>query len=111
MYVCLYGFWCGTDIGVLKNDSIGRQRVSSPSRHRLSVVAVHRVAALPSMQHGRFAASGATTPDKKNTALGAADFPQFPGEDFLAHAATQFKEQAEARLAARSLLTRHPRTD
>ena len=30
--------------------------------------------------------------------------PQFPGEDFLAHAGTQWLEKAEARLAAMSLL-------
>ena len=39
---------------------------------------------------------------EKHTASGV--FPQFPGEDFLAHAGTQYKEQAEARLASRSLL-------
>ena len=33
------------------------------------------------------------------------DLPQFPGEDFLAHAGAQWKEQAEARLAKRHLLT------
>ena len=32
------------------------------------------------------------------------DFPQFPGEDFLAHAATLYLEQADARLAGRGLL-------
>ena len=30
--------------------------------------------------------------------------PQFPGEDCLAHAGTQFKEAAETRLSGRSLL-------
>ena len=39
---------------------------------------------------------------EKHTASGV--FPTFPGEDFLAHAGSQYKEQAEARLAARSLL-------
>ena len=32
------------------------------------------------------------------------DFPQFPGEDFYAHAGTQYKEQAEARFANLKLL-------
>ena len=40
----------------------------------------------------------------KNTAHGAADFPQFPGEDFLAHEGAQWKEMADARLATRKLL-------
>ena len=33
-----------------------------------------------------------------------ATFPLFPGEDFLAHAASQYKERAETALAARQLL-------
>ena len=32
------------------------------------------------------------------------ELPQFPGEDFLAHAGTQWLEQAEARLASAGLL-------
>ena len=58
------------------------------------------------MEHGRSPGTGATnTPSAAHTAaLGVGDFPQFPGEDFLAHAATQFQEQAEARLANRGLL-------
>ena len=32
------------------------------------------------------------------------DFPQFPGEDFLAHAAATYKEQVETALAMRELL-------
>ena len=47
-----------------------------------------------------FAAAGT---DSKS-AIGTADFPDFPGEDFLAHLGSQYKEHAIARLAARSLL-------
>ena len=52
--------------------------------------------------------SDAGFPDKsKNHQNSTSEFelPQFPGEDFLAHAAAQWKEQAEARLAKRHLLT------
>ena len=30
-------------------------------------------------------------------------FPQFPGEEFMSHAATQYREQAEARFASRGI--------
>ena len=55
------------------------------------------------MEHGYSAVGGAndssTTRDHD-----AQDFPKFPGEEFHAHAASQYKEQAEARLAAHQLL-------
>ena len=38
------------------------------------------------------------------TPTSTATFPLFPGEDFLAHAASQYKENAETALAARELL-------
>ena len=41
---------------------------------------------------------------KSEDATGDMEFPQFPGEDFLAHAATLYLEQADARLAGRGLL-------
>ena len=41
---------------------------------------------------------------KFEDSTGDLEFPQFPGEDFLAHAATLYLEQAEARLAGRGLL-------
>ena len=37
---------------------------------------------------------------KNEDSTGDMEFPQFPGEDFLAHAATLYLEQAEARLNA-----------
>ena len=40
---------------------------------------------------------------KIEDSTGDMDFPQFPGEDFLAHAATLYLEQADARLAGRGL--------
>ena len=50
-------------------------------------------------------AGSVNSPEKlKNTVSGAADFPQFPGEDFLAHEGAQWKEMADARLATRKLL-------
>ena len=51
--------------------------------------------------------SAARTPDKVGenvNRLSTAELPQFPGEDFLAHAAEIWKEQAEARLAKLHLL-------
>ena len=42
---------------------------------------------------------------KDNSLLGAADFPQFPGEDCLSHTAALYKEQAEARLTTLGLLS------
>eukprot|EP00966_Prymnesium_polylepis_P258023 5960107-Prymnesium_polylepis.4 len=47
---------------------------------------------------------GDTTIHKKLTRSDDTDFPQFPGEDFLAHTAEQYREVAEARLATRHLL-------
>ena len=46
-----------------------------------------------------------STKNALSTPQHAASFPAFPGEDFLAHAATQYREQAEARLATMGLLT------
>ena len=54
------------------------------------------------MEHGLAAVSGGKDPDKAD--LDTSSFPQFPGENFLAHEATQYKEQAEARFAQRQLL-------
>ena len=55
-----------------------------------------------------FAAGDANTGSHpKNTLSGLSShiaFPQFPGENVHAHAATQYKEAAEARFAARNLL-------
>ena len=55
-----------------------------------------------------FAAGDASTgSDRKDTLSGLSShiaFPQFPGENVHAHAATQYKEAAKARFAARNLL-------
>ena len=40
----------------------------------------------------------------KSGSYAAADFPQHPGDECLAHAATQFKEAARTRFAAMCLL-------
>ena len=78
------------------------------SRHRntfirFSVVAVLRGRAWHGCQARNIVRRPRIIPmAEKHTASGV--FPQFPGEDFLAHAGTQYKEQAEARLASRSLL-------
>ena len=53
------------------------------------------------------AGSGSVNPDKlqgKVEVTNDNDLPQFPGEDFLAHTAALWREQAEARLAKRGLL-------
>lgn len=59
------------------------------------------------MDFSQVAAVGTTVSEKKEeqTASGnAAHFPAYPGEDCLAHDAQLCQEQAEARLAQRSLL-------
>ena len=53
------------------------------------------------MERGLAAASG-TTGSPESTPSG--DFPEFPGEDFLAHAGTHYKEMVDARLAEKKLL-------
>ena len=51
------------------------------------------------------AANEVSNPGSAKTAnLSVDSFPKFPGEDFLAHEGALFKEQAEARLAAKKLL-------
>ena len=45
---------------------------------------------------------GGTTISEKDAST--TTFPQFPGEDFPQHVATQYKEIADSRLAARKLL-------
>ena len=47
------------------------------------------------------AAAGDAT---KDAAANSNDFPQFPGEDVLAHAGSQWKEAAETRLSTMKLL-------
>ena len=49
-------------------------------------------------------ANGADNTIQLETSSGNDELPPFPGENFLAHAASQWLEQAEARLAARGLL-------
>ena len=44
------------------------------------------------------------TPSMTENTAQSGSIPQFPGEEFLAHAATQYSEQAETQLAARKLL-------
>ena len=57
------------------------------------------------MQHGHEAGYGAkTTKEDGHDKSGAAKFPKFPGDNFLAHAGAQYKEAAETALALRSLL-------
>ena len=43
-------------------------------------------------------------PNEPNDAKRASGFPQFPGEEVYSHAAAQFQEKAEARLASLGLL-------
>ena len=43
-------------------------------------------------------------PKEPNDATRASGFPQFPGEEVYSHAAAQFQEKAEARLASLGLL-------
>ena len=53
------------------------------------------------------AGDASTGSHQKDTLSGLSSlnaFPQFPGENVHAHAATQYKEAAEARFAARNLL-------
>ena len=52
-----------------------------------------------------FAAGDAgSAPSSKSTLSNKDDIPQYPGEDVHAHAATQYREAVEARLATRGLL-------
>ena len=51
-----------------------------------------------------FAAGDASSVPSKGTLSNFADIPQYPGEDVHAHAATQYKEAMDARLAGRGLL-------
>ena len=46
-----------------------------------------------------------TSSDKSISSLKDVAFPQFPGEDFLAHAASQYVEQRDARLTALKLMS------
>ena len=53
------------------------------------------------------AGDASTGSHRENTLSGLSShdaFPQFPGENVQSHAATQYKEAAEARFAARNLL-------
>ena len=56
------------------------------------------------MEHDRSAGSKAVNPDTRTVGAAPTHFPQFPGEDCLAHAATLYIEQAEAYLISRGLL-------
>ena len=57
------------------------------------------------MESGINAGKDGSKYGSKNATADVYSFPQYPGEDCLAHAATQFIEAAEARLATRSLLS------
>ena len=47
---------------------------------------------------------GSDNPSKESTKnSAAADFPQYPGENFHAHAGAQYKEESDARLTALGL--------
>ena len=56
------------------------------------------------MQLGAVAGSDRTSSGTPGTTNESLAFPQFPGEDFLAHTATEYLEAAEARFAALKLL-------
>ena len=45
-----------------------------------------------------------TSEKKRDIKTGSVDFPQFPGEDCLAHTASTYKEQLDARLTGLGLL-------
>ena len=45
-----------------------------------------------------------TLEKKRDIKTGSVDFPQFPGEDCLAHTASTYKEQLDARLTGLGLL-------
>ena len=50
-----------------------------------------------------------TSDKKRGIKNGAVDFPQFPGEDCLAHTANTYQEQLDARLTGLGLLAvAHP---
>ena len=55
------------------------------------------------MEYGLSAGVDATDPKSAKSAAILA-FPQYHGEDCLAHAATQYKEQVDARLTGAGLL-------
>ena len=58
------------------------------------------------MEHGKSAGSGHSTNKSTldNSSLVDA-IPQYPGEDSLAHTATTYKEQLDAYLAGKGLLS------
>jgi len=68
------------------------------------VAAVLLDTAAAAMQLGARAGSDQTSSGTLSTTTESMDFPQFPGEDFLAHTATQYLEAAEARFAKLKLL-------
>ena len=56
------------------------------------------------MEYGMSAGVGATDPSSAMSTATLSAFPQYPGENCLAHAAAQYKEQVDARLTGAGLL-------
>ena len=87
--------------------TVGAFRPSTPAR--LTVVA--GVTSRPrsdQAEHTAVRPRVAMIPNESSDSKSTHDFPQFPGEEFMSHAATQYKEQAEARFASRGILGLQP---